>query len=56
MTPSVGGGVANRAVVNASALAAGDWTWDDAPESWQTSLRELAVVLVADWPGLGLST
>jgi hypothetical protein len=41
---------------NASALAAGDWSWDDAPDSWNRSLRELAVVMVADWPGLGLAT
>jgi MinD-like ATPase involved in chromosome partitioning or flagellar assembly len=41
---------------SASALAAGDWTWDDAPPAWQISLRELGAVMVADWPGLGLST
>jgi MinD-like ATPase involved in chromosome partitioning or flagellar assembly len=40
----------------ASALAAGDWSWDDAPDAWQVSLRELAAVIVADWPALGLST
>ena len=27
---------------SASALAAGDWTWDDAPDSWRVSVRELA--------------
>jgi MinD-like ATPase involved in chromosome partitioning or flagellar assembly len=41
---------------SASALAAGDWSWDDAPAAWQLSMRELAAVMVADWPGLGLST
>jgi hypothetical protein len=41
---------------SASALAAGDWSWDDAPADWQISLRELAAVMVADWPGLGLAT
>jgi MinD-like ATPase involved in chromosome partitioning or flagellar assembly len=41
---------------SASALAAGDWDWGDAPRSWQISLRELAAVMVADWPGLGLAT
>jgi len=41
---------------SASALAAGDWSWDDAPASWQISLRELAAVMVADWPALGLAT
>lgn len=41
---------------HASALAAGEWSWDGAPDAWQVSLRELAAVMVADWPGLGLST
>jgi MinD-like ATPase involved in chromosome partitioning or flagellar assembly len=41
---------------SASALAAGDWTWDDAPGAWRVSLRELAAVMVLDWPGLGLAT
>ncbi|MGH2848861.1 MAG: EsaB/YukD family protein [Thermoleophilaceae bacterium] len=41
---------------SASALAAGDWSWDDAPATWRISLRELAAVMVADWPGLGLAT
>lgn len=39
----------------ASAVANGTFTWDDAPESWKRSLRELAVVLADDWPRLGLS-
>ena len=33
----------------------GDFSWPDAPESWQRSLRELAVTLEADWPALGLA-
>ena len=41
---------------SASALNAGDFTWEDAPDPWQRAVRELAVLLVADWPGLGLST
>jgi hypothetical protein len=41
---------------SASALAAGDWSWDDAPAVWRVTLRELAAVMVADWPGLGLAT
>lgn len=41
---------------SAVALAAGDWSWDDAPPAWQISMRELAAVMVADWPGLGLAT
>ncbi len=39
----------------ATGIAAGDFGWTDAPESWQRSVRELAVVLEADWPALGLS-
>jgi hypothetical protein len=40
----------------ASALAAGDFSWDEAPKSWLLSIGELAAVMVADWPGLGLAT
>jgi MinD-like ATPase involved in chromosome partitioning or flagellar assembly len=40
----------------ASALAAGDFEWDDAPKHWRYAMRELAAVMVADWPGLGLAT
>lgn len=39
----------------ASTVAAGSFTWQDAPKSWQLSIRELAAVLVADWPQLGLA-
>jgi hypothetical protein len=39
----------------ATHVAAGDFAWQDAPEGWQRSLRELAVTLEADWPALGLS-
>jgi MinD-like ATPase involved in chromosome partitioning or flagellar assembly len=40
----------------ASALAAGEYSWDQAPGSWSRSMRELATVMVADWPELGLAT
>jgi MinD-like ATPase involved in chromosome partitioning or flagellar assembly len=39
----------------ASRLAAGDFSWDDAPDGWQRSVRELAVMMVADWPELGIA-
>jgi MinD-like ATPase involved in chromosome partitioning or flagellar assembly len=39
----------------ATRVAAGDFGWRDAPPAWQRSLRELAVVLQADWPRLGLA-
>jgi len=39
----------------AQRVAAGDFAWQDAPEKWQRSLRELAVAIEADWPALGLS-
>jgi MinD-like ATPase involved in chromosome partitioning or flagellar assembly len=39
----------------ASAVAHGSFRWDDAPEGWKRSVRELAVVLADDWPRLGLS-
>ncbi len=39
----------------AARVAAGEFTWDDAPAAWQRSLRELAVVLAADWPALGVA-
>jgi MinD-like ATPase involved in chromosome partitioning or flagellar assembly len=39
----------------ATRVAAGDFAWQDAPDAWQRSLRELAVTLEADWPALGLS-
>jgi MinD-like ATPase involved in chromosome partitioning or flagellar assembly len=39
----------------AQRVAAGDFAWTDAPETWQRSLRELAVALEADWPALGLA-
>lgn len=40
---------------SAARVAAGDFTWDDAPAAWQRSVRELAVVLSADWVALGLA-
>ena len=39
----------------ASRLSAGDFSWDLAPKSWQRSMRELAAVMVRDWPDLGLA-
>jgi len=39
----------------ASSVAHGSFRWDDAPEAWKRSVRELAVVLADDWPRLGLS-
>jgi MinD-like ATPase involved in chromosome partitioning or flagellar assembly len=39
----------------AARVAAGDFTWDDAPETWARQVRELAVVLQSDWPMLGLT-
>jgi MinD-like ATPase involved in chromosome partitioning or flagellar assembly len=39
----------------AQRVAAGDFNWQDAPETWQRSVRELAVALGADWPALGLA-
>ena len=40
----------------ASALGAGEFSWERAPEAWRRSLSELATVMVADWPELGLAT
>ncbi len=39
----------------ADLLASGGFDWRDAPKPWVTSVRELAVALVADWPRLGLT-
>ena len=39
----------------AQRVAAGDFAWLDAPDTWQRSVRELAVALETDWPTLGLS-
>jgi MinD-like ATPase involved in chromosome partitioning or flagellar assembly len=41
---------------SATKVAAGDYAWDDAPEPWRRSVRELAVSLQAGWPGLGITT
>ena len=40
----------------ASALSAGEFSWERAPDGWRRSLSELATVMVADWPELGLAT
>jgi hypothetical protein len=39
----------------AARLATGSFNWRDAPSSWQRSLRELAVVIAADWQRQGLA-
>jgi MinD-like ATPase involved in chromosome partitioning or flagellar assembly len=41
---------------SATRVAGGDYSWDDAPEPWRRSIRELAVSLQADWPGLGITS
>jgi MinD-like ATPase involved in chromosome partitioning or flagellar assembly len=40
----------------ATRVAAGDFSWRDAPPEWRRSVSELGVVLAADWPRLGLAT
>jgi MinD-like ATPase involved in chromosome partitioning or flagellar assembly len=39
----------------AARVAAGDFSWDDAPGNWARQVRELAVVLQDDWARLGLA-
>jgi MinD-like ATPase involved in chromosome partitioning or flagellar assembly len=39
----------------AARVASGDFSWDDAPETWARQVRELAVVMQSDWPALGLT-
>jgi MinD-like ATPase involved in chromosome partitioning or flagellar assembly len=39
----------------ATKLAGGSFDWRDAPAAWQLAVRQLAVVLVADWRRLGLA-
>jgi MinD-like ATPase involved in chromosome partitioning or flagellar assembly len=41
---------------SATKVAAGDYSWDDAPDQWRRAIRELAVSLQADWPALGITT
>ena len=41
--------------VAAARVAEGSFTWQDAPASWQASIRELAVVLASDWERLGIA-
>jgi MinD-like ATPase involved in chromosome partitioning or flagellar assembly len=41
---------------SATKVAAGDYSWDDAPDQWRRAIRELAVSLQADWPSLGITT
>jgi hypothetical protein len=40
---------------SATRVAAGDYSWDDAPEQWRRAIRELAVSLQAGWPALGIT-
>jgi MinD-like ATPase involved in chromosome partitioning or flagellar assembly len=42
-------------VTAATRLAGGNFDWRDAPSTWQLAVRQLAVVLVSDWPRLGLA-
>ena len=35
-------------------VANGEFDWNNAPSAWQVRLRELAAVLVAGWPDLGV--
>jgi Mrp family chromosome partitioning ATPase len=42
-------------VAAARQVAAGRFTWVDAPRSWRVAVRELAAALVADWPQLGIA-
>ena len=39
----------------AARVARGEFQWRDAPDSWQQSVRQIAVGLAADWPELGLA-
>jgi MinD-like ATPase involved in chromosome partitioning or flagellar assembly len=39
----------------ATRLATGDFDWSSNPVGWQEAIAELAVVLMADWPRLGLT-
>lgn len=38
----------------ARTVAAGRFTWTDAPRSWRMTVRELAAALVAEWPAMGI--
>jgi MinD-like ATPase involved in chromosome partitioning or flagellar assembly len=39
----------------ASRLSEGEFSWEEAPASWQVGFRELAAVLTSDWDELGLT-
>lgn len=39
----------------AARVAAGEFSWSEAPAEWRRAIGELATVLEADWPALGLS-
>ncbi len=40
----------------AARVAAGEFTWNDAPDTWKRSVRELAVALSAEWTSLGVAS
>jgi MinD-like ATPase involved in chromosome partitioning or flagellar assembly len=40
---------------DASRLSEGEFSWEEAPASWQVGFRELAAVLTSDWDELGLT-
>jgi len=39
----------------AGRVAAGTFSWQDAPRAWRRSVLELTATLVADWPRLGIA-
>jgi MinD-like ATPase involved in chromosome partitioning or flagellar assembly len=43
------------AAEQAARVAEGEFSWEEAPESWQVGFRELAAVLTSDWGELGLT-
>jgi MinD-like ATPase involved in chromosome partitioning or flagellar assembly len=54
--PHARGLVEVRSELGAARLvAAGRFTWPEAPRSWRIGARELAAALVADWPHLGIA-
>ncbi|MGH2735517.1 MAG: EsaB/YukD family protein [Actinomycetota bacterium] len=44
-----------RELEAASRLATGDFDWSSAPRGWQEAIATLAIVLISDWPRLGLT-
>ncbi len=41
--------------VGAARVVGGAFDWRDAPPAWRRAVREMAAVLVADWPALGVA-